>query len=179
MFENDGRKRVIIENVQPQIESGNYAIKRVIGDSVAVSADIFGDGHEIVVAALLYRHADEEKWHGSPMKHINNDHWIGEFTVEKLGTFYYSVMGWIDHFMTWQKDIQKKLAAGQDIKVDVQIGIEFIKKAATRAMAESAETLKKFVETLDEEKDQHAAVALATSDRLTSLMSMSRAGQPV
>jgi hypothetical protein len=33
----DGRERVVIENVLPQVEEGRYPIKRVIGESVTVS----------------------------------------------------------------------------------------------------------------------------------------------
>lgn len=31
---HDGRRRVIIENVQPEIESGRFPVKRVVGQNV-------------------------------------------------------------------------------------------------------------------------------------------------
>jgi len=31
---DDGRRRVVIENLQPRIDDGQFAIKRVIGESV-------------------------------------------------------------------------------------------------------------------------------------------------
>ena len=37
------RNRVIIENVKPEIDGGRYYIKRTVGETVTVTADIFGD----------------------------------------------------------------------------------------------------------------------------------------
>ena len=51
------RRRAIVENIQPAVDSGRFPIKRVIGESVDVTADIFADGHEKVGAVLLYRRA--------------------------------------------------------------------------------------------------------------------------
>lgn len=41
-----GRKRVVIENVKPEIDCGCFPIKRVVGEKVVVPADIFADGHD-------------------------------------------------------------------------------------------------------------------------------------
>ena len=43
MSEIKGQARVIIENVQPQVDGGLYPAKFTTGDFVKVSADIFGD----------------------------------------------------------------------------------------------------------------------------------------
>jgi len=40
--------RIIIENVSPQLDSGAYAIKRIIGQKVTVTADVFSDGHDVL-----------------------------------------------------------------------------------------------------------------------------------
>ena len=39
-FPEEGRRRVAIENVTPQIDAGRYPIKRTIGERVAVEADM-------------------------------------------------------------------------------------------------------------------------------------------
>jgi starch synthase (maltosyl-transferring) len=46
MKPTEGRRRVIIEEVQPTIDAGRYPAKRVIGDTVKVTAAIFSDGHD-------------------------------------------------------------------------------------------------------------------------------------
>ena len=35
----DGRRRVVIENVQPEIDSGRFPIKRIMGQIIEVQAD--------------------------------------------------------------------------------------------------------------------------------------------
>ena len=49
----NGRTRVVVEAVTPQIDGGRFAVKRVVGDMVRVEAEVFGDGHDLVRARLL------------------------------------------------------------------------------------------------------------------------------
>ena len=51
----DGRRRVVIENVTPRVDDGSFPAKRIVGDVVAVEADVFADGHDRVATALRYR----------------------------------------------------------------------------------------------------------------------------
>ena len=50
-----GQSRVIIENVQPQVDEGLYSAKRSVGERVDVTADIFSDGHDHIRAQMLYK----------------------------------------------------------------------------------------------------------------------------
>jgi starch synthase (maltosyl-transferring) len=114
----DGRQRVVIENVKPNVNCGAYPIKRVIGEKVIVSADIFSDGHDTIAAEILFRHSRNKTWEVSPIKFVDNDRWEGSFTVEKNGSYYYTIRGWVDHFTTWQKDLVKRIDAEQDVSVE-------------------------------------------------------------
>src|SRR5919109_4203435 len=76
--------RVVIESVRPEVDCGRYAVKRAIGDEVVVEADVFTDGHDAVVAELLYRHETQKDWRVVPMEFRYNDHWVAAFRVEKL-----------------------------------------------------------------------------------------------
>ena len=49
-------RRVIVERIEPEIDGGRFAIKRAIGETVDVTATIFADGHDVVVAVLRDRH---------------------------------------------------------------------------------------------------------------------------
>ena len=60
MSEIKGQARVIIENVQPQVDGGLYPAKFTTGDFVRVSADIFGDGHDHIRGQVLYRKETSE-----------------------------------------------------------------------------------------------------------------------
>lgn len=119
----DGKKRVVIENIRPQIDDGRFPIKRVTGEKVDVTADIYTDGHDLIAAQLLYRHKSDSDWKDVPMELVVNDEWTGSFKVSKTGVYYYTVRAWVDHFSTWLMDITKKFENGQDIKVDIDIGI--------------------------------------------------------
>src|SRR4051812_35296528 len=58
------------------------------------------------------------------MAFLQNDHWAASFPVEQLGRYQYTVRAWTDPFLTWQRDLEKRHAAGQDLSVDLLIGAE-------------------------------------------------------
>jgi starch synthase (maltosyl-transferring) len=84
----DGRRRVAIEGVKPEIDAGRFPAKRVIGDLVRVEADIFADGHDSISAALLFRHESSTSWSEQRMQPEVNDRWFGEFRVRQLGRYF-------------------------------------------------------------------------------------------
>ncbi len=136
------RHRVAIEHVQPEIDGGRYPIKRVVGDTIVVEADLFADGHDVVRGILCYRHEQSEDWLETPLKLVTNDRWQGSFDVPQLGRYRYGVKGWIDHFATWQRDMRKRVEAQQDVTVDLRIGTGLIEEAARHAAGESGARLK-------------------------------------
>jgi starch synthase (maltosyl-transferring) len=97
-------------------------VKRVVGERVLVEADVFTDGHDAVVAELLWKSLESKTWEIVPMKFLGNDHWSASFPVERLGRYQYTVRGWTDPYLTWQRDLEKRKQAGQDLTVDLQIG---------------------------------------------------------
>ncbi|HEY3931287.1 MAG TPA: alpha-1,4-glucan--maltose-1-phosphate maltosyltransferase, partial [Verrucomicrobiae bacterium] len=140
--EQEGRRRVVIENITPEIDAGRFAIKRVGGERVVVEADIFTDGHDSLAAVLKFRAAENAEWAESPMEFLVNDRWRGEFAVTKLGNYFYTIEAWVDQFKSWQINLQKKIEAGQNnISIELQIGAKWIEAAARRATARDAENL--------------------------------------
>jgi starch synthase (maltosyl-transferring) len=107
----EGRRRVIIEEVQPQVGCGRYPAKRILGDAVTITEAVFGDGHDRVSGRLLYRHSSETDWRSAPLTPLTNDLWSATFTVDKLGDWLYTIEAWVDHFATWCADLRKRLAA--------------------------------------------------------------------
>jgi starch synthase (maltosyl-transferring) len=168
--DGDGRRRVVVEGVSPEIEGGRFPIKRVVGEKVVVQADIFGDGHDSVSAFLLYRSGKEYQWHKAPMIPLVNDRWEASFMVEELGTWHYTVEGRIDHFRTWRKDLAKKFEAGQDLEIDRLIGVGLIDAAVERAGSEDARVLKSWATRIRQAEDDPRALALAGSEDLAELM---------
>jgi starch synthase (maltosyl-transferring) len=141
----EGRKRVVIEEVQPQVDCGRYPAKRTAGDTVTITAAIFGDGHDHVAARLLYRHTSEDDWRSTPLVPLTNDLWSASFTVDQLGDWSFTIEAWIDHFDTWHADLGKRLAAQpnsdtqtssaeqQDIPLALRSGAILLKQIAQRA----------------------------------------------
>ncbi len=139
-----GRCRVVIEDVKPEINGGRFPTKRVVGERVVVEADIFADGHDIVSAALLYRKENQSHWIETIMEPLINDRWRSAFEVTEMGTYRYSVQGWVDQFKSWQQNFLKKIAAGQDVALDRLAGAAIIESAARRAEGEEKKTLIRF-----------------------------------
>src|SRR6478736_9009616 len=96
-----GKKRVIIENVQPVVDGGLYPAKRTIGERVDVTAAIFGDGHDHIRASLFYKKEGISSWEEVPMNPSFNDEWSGTFYVNEKGNYFFTIHAWIDHFDTW------------------------------------------------------------------------------
>ena len=165
----EGNKRVLIEHVQPEIEEGIYPIKRVIGEEVVVEADIFADGHDAVSSCLLYRPSSSNTWKEVPMKCIENDRWTGAFTVEEIGLYYYSVTGWINHFKTWQSSLKKKYSAGQDITIDLKIGIALIEENVKKASASDRRQLNEYRDALSNAAREQA-VSISLDEKLSELV---------
>jgi starch synthase (maltosyl-transferring) len=164
----EGRKRVIIEEVQPQVDCGRYPAKRILGDVVAVTAAVFGDGHDRVSARLLYRHSSETEWRSAPLTPLTNDLWTVTFTADKLGDWLFTIEAWVDHFATWCADLQKRLAAqptsdppspatdSQDIPLALRAGALLLGHAARRANGPDRELLAHAATDLDQLADRNA-----------------------
>src|SRR5215831_13461081 len=163
-------ERVVIRGVEPEIECGRFSIKRTVGEDVIVEADIFADGHDSVSAVVRYRHEDDQSWTEVRMEPLGNDHWRAEFKVDKLGTYIYTISAWIDEFQTWYNDFQKRIAAQQDVTVDLKIGAALLKIAADRAHGPDAQKLRELAGALAPEDvdDRLAALACAHADRTTA-----------
>lgn len=124
----DGQQRVIIENVRPQINCGEFPAKRVVNDKVKIKADIYSDSHDLLSAELSFKFSGDKTWQQVEMHSGINDLWTGSFVVEKPGIYLFTMKAWIDHFRSWHRDIHKKIDAATDYKVDLMIGAEIIKE---------------------------------------------------
>jgi starch synthase (maltosyl-transferring) len=170
----DGRRRAVIEDVTPRVDGGRFPIKRVVGDRVLVEADAFSDGHDRVVAVLRHRPSGSADWVETPMAAIGNDRWRAEFRVEQVGRASYTVAAWVDHFATWQHDLETRVEAGQDVTVDLLIGANLVAAAAGRARGADATRLRAIVDELRAARPYAERATLALGNELATLM----AGHP-
>ncbi len=133
-----GRKRVVIEAVSPEIDGGRFPAKRTVGDQVRVEADIFTDGHDSISASLLAHREGSSEWVEIPMRPLVNDRWTAAFRVSELGRYGFKVQGWVDHFETWRGALLKRIKAESDAAVDYLIGADLVAEAAERATGADA-----------------------------------------
>ena len=168
--------RVVIESVRPEIDGGRFPITRTPGELVAVSADIFADGHDVVNAALEYHRDAEREWQRAPMELIANDRWEAEFRAGEVGNYFYRLRAWVDGFKTWSRDLAKKADAGQDLSLDLMTGAKFLAEAGKRASATDADRLNILAGRLGKiaGADAKGAVAFSEGEDLTALMALYR-----
>ncbi|MEO8442425.1 MAG: alpha-1,4-glucan--maltose-1-phosphate maltosyltransferase [Betaproteobacteria bacterium] len=160
--------RLAVENVTPIIDAGRFPIKRVVGDAITVEADCYADGHDVIVCMLQYRSEHDAAWSETAMTSLGNDRWRAAFTVDRLGTWYYGVMAWIDPLLSWRHEFARREDPA-DLAVAAQTGAELMAAAARRATAGDAKSrLQEWAQALRESPlDRLREVAL--DDELTAL----------
>ncbi|MFH1574899.1 MAG: maltotransferase domain-containing protein, partial [Acidobacteriota bacterium] len=165
----DGRCRVVIATVRPEIDGGRFAIKRTVGEQVVVEADIFTDGHDAIRALLHWKRAEDPEWTEVPMRPLVDDRWRAEFCVEEVGEYRYTVRAWVDDFQTWRRDMSKRLKSGEADPIEFLIGANLIHHRAHGAAGEDGAVLESFAARLEDPAGADKTEA-ALDEGLASLM---------
>ena len=165
---DDGRRRVIIEGVSPIVDDGRFPAKRVVGDTVSVEADIFADGHDLLSAVLLHHHQNESRPQQTRMTALANDRWRAELHAEKLGFYFFTIEAWVDHFLTWHRDLLKRDLS--DLAVQFRIGSEMIRAAAARAKGRERKRLEHYLAILEGDDEDADKLRDLGSEEILELM---------
>lgn len=166
-------RRVVIENVRPEIDGGRFPIKRTPGEKIEVTADIFCDGHDVLSARLLYRARSHGEWSIAAMREIVNDLWTGEFRIAAQEPHLYTIQAWPDPFKSWVRDLKKWKDADQNLSLEFLVGAGLVAEAASRASADTgAARLHEIARDLRQfhESDPDKAFEIAQGDELLLLM---------
>ncbi len=164
----DGRCRAVVEGIVPAVDGGRFSVKRIVGDRVEVEADCFTDGHDIVVCRLRHRREDESEWHESAMVALGNDRFRGVFAVTTVGRYRYTVIAWVDPFLSWRHEFGRRIEA-DDLRVAARVGAELIAGAAKRADGDDRRRLGAWAKRLREETDPDALRSVGLDDELAEL----------
>jgi starch synthase (maltosyl-transferring) len=170
MLVEEGRKRVVIEAVNPEIDGGRFPSKRTVGEKVIVEADIFADSHDVLSCVLLYRKAEVSYWNEVPMKFLVNDRWQGCFLVSEMGRYLYTIRAWVDRFESWRRDLAKKLDAGQDVQADFLVGAGLIEEASQRTSGFDSTRLQERARALRSNPEDPERVRLALDEQIAVMM---------
>jgi starch synthase (maltosyl-transferring) len=162
-----GRERVVLEDVRPCVDGGRFPAKRVTGERVDVVAHAFTDGHDLVACSVFHRPHGEPGWHEVELVPRGNDVFGGTFRAGPVGRHEYTVRAWIDRFGSWQRDLQKRVDAGQDVAVDLEIGIRLVRDAVEQTEGPDRRALESVLEDL---ADPAEAIDTALSPSLAELM---------
>src|SRR4051794_10210034 len=165
------RRRVIVESVTPQVDGGEFPIKRTPGEDVIVEADVFTDGHDSLAAVLLWRPQGQAHWNETPMLMVGNDRWRARFRITEMTAYEYAVEGWVDRFESWRLALSKKVGAGQDVASELLEGGVLVRDAATRARGNDRARLTEQAAALENTStDAATRVAAALAEDLQALM---------
>ncbi len=164
-------RTVVIENVEPCLDGGRYPIKRVIGQVLNVSADIFKEGHDQICANLKWRKIGDQEWNWTPMRPFENDRWEGVCHFIENALHEYTIEAWEDRFKSWQVEYAKKYGAGNTaLRTELDEGSILIQQAVTRATRkQDKDRLNVFARQL-KSADAHVGAQLAKNPELTGLM---------
>ena len=133
------RRPIVIEHVRPAVDDGRYPAKRVVGDVLAVSADIFKEGHDLLAARICYRTHDESAWREAPLQPVDNDGWGGVFRLEANTRYRYTVEAWTDTFGSWVEEMRRRIAGGQsDLASELLEGAAMVRRAQAFAGPDGA-----------------------------------------
>jgi starch synthase (maltosyl-transferring) len=164
------KQRVIIAKVFPKIENRNKPAKGAVNEEVLISADIFVDGNDELSASVLIKHSTERKWIEYMMKFQSNDRWIFNFIPGKTGHYQFKIQGWINHFNTWQKGLEKKFNAQQPLEMEMQIGVQLVERLLESFSKKESAILRQWCSALANEEQMEKAYALALNEQVTALM---------
>jgi len=118
--------RVVVEHVRPTVDCGDLPAKAAVGQPVRVSADVFADGHDMLVAWVRHGRPGSRQRLEEPMTAVGNDHWQALFTPPKQGAWEFEIVGLVDDYGTWLRDLRARIGAGQDVAVEFEVGARMV-----------------------------------------------------
>lgn len=174
---------ITIEDVYPEIDSGRFAVKREVGDTMDVYATIFKDGHDLLSAVVMCRRADSQEWWEVPMVQVNEgeQRWGGTLYFWENTRYVYTIEAWVDEYGTWVDGLIKKLDAGQQVGVELEEGARMIRKTLQRvendndvrdpeAQRLDIDLFREVLDVYDKLEDQYEVAQLLLDDGLISAM---------
>jgi starch synthase (maltosyl-transferring) len=161
---------IVIENVAPEIGGGRYPIKREVGDRIEVTADVFKEGHDVLGVMLRHRKSSDPDWDETPMRHVDNDRWLGSFDLIENTRYQYTIAAYVQSFASWRQEIIKKQQSTSDLRSELLEGQALVRAAVARAAGEDRARLSTALERWRGSSDPSEALELALSEDLARLV---------
>ncbi len=160
--------RVVITGVRPEVDGGNWPVKRARGETVTITAGIIVDGHEDLSAEVVVQHEHDDEPTMLPLEEQGNDEFTATFTAEKLGRYTFQVRAWTNRFGTWQDQFGRRVEGGEAkslLNSELKEGADLLRRAAENASnGEDEELLTAHVHALEQ-----GDIDVALSDEIADL----------
>jgi len=125
-LKGDGQSRPVIENILPSINGGKFPTKAITGEKIILSADILIDGHDLLAGKLIYKHQNATSWQEKNLVAGLNDRFYAEILVQEIGLYEFKFEAWVDHFATWQHEVDEKIKANITLGVELMLGVIYL-----------------------------------------------------
>ncbi|MEP7054769.1 MAG: alpha-1,4-glucan--maltose-1-phosphate maltosyltransferase [Actinomycetota bacterium] len=166
--------RIPVLNVRPQVAGGRWPARAVVGETLAIGATVFREGHDQIAAGVVLRAPDGVKRPLVPMVEVNHGLalWEAAVTVDAPGLWSYVVEAWGDPIATWRHDTEIKHHAGVPILLELEEGALVLERAKKTASKADRPRIAAAIEGLrDHSSDPGARLAAATQPDLVELLS--------
>ncbi|MDQ3735185.1 MAG: alpha-1,4-glucan--maltose-1-phosphate maltosyltransferase [Actinomycetota bacterium] len=172
--------RLGICEVAPAVSCRAYPARAVVGEWVPVTATVFGEGHNLVGATVVWTGPKSST--GKRTKRVvrmepyglEPDRWVCLITPDAEGLWSFVVEGWRDPWATWLHAIHAKLDAGQEaaeLANDIEIGARILERAAGLLAGIARTTVRTASSRLrDEAAELSMRVSAALSDEVDALL---------
>ncbi|WP_339411368.1 alpha-1,4-glucan--maltose-1-phosphate maltosyltransferase [Pseudomonas sp. EA_35y_Pfl2_R5] len=162
--------RLAIENIQPVLEGGRFAVKCQCGRPVQISAIIFADGHDQLAADVLWRAGQQAAWQRVAMEALGNDHWVASLTIETEGPAEFVIEAWHDVYASFRSELVKKFAAGVSVSMELQEGAELVRRICASAPNSLKDQLADLVSRMEAAQSTEERVAILLDPAISELM---------
>jgi len=163
------QSRIVIENIEPQLNCGTIYIKRVVNEIVNITADVLVDGHDVLQASVLYKHESEKKWSETRMQDLGNDGYSASFITSKQGFYSYKLQGWVDYALNWQHGIERKIDDHQHVSSELLEGAELLDNLKGKLSKDEKAYINHLKKIFANKEDYNEAIQEATSDKLKAI----------
>ncbi len=163
---------LVIQRVEPELDGGRYPIKRIMGENLDVTADIFKEGHDKIGALLRFKMLGQKQWQETPMHHVDNDRWAGTFLLDQNTQYLYSIGAYIKGYETWCEELSKKHGVLPDLSSELLEGEAQVEFALKQAKGRDRSTLQQHLEQWRQATTQDIKVSQALNLDLLRLMNL-------
>ena len=163
------RSDIVIEEVMPAVDNGNYPAKATEGSILTVTARIYRSGSSRIRARVANKHSSDRKWEYAPLEPLGNDLWAGKISIRKKGNYSFKIQSWEDDFGTWREGILKWAAAGEDVKQDQIAGVQMLKTYLRNAKGNLRTKLSQIIRSIETASSSSLKDILTDSDNIETV----------